>query len=92
MSMYGGPKNPFDIFNMFEQSSDAEEQKENNENPISDIAEKWKQQKKEKGNFMEKLATVIVDKRNVFFLIYIFKAHLFPHPYLLQTLFLHPHR
>ncbi len=30
------------------------------------------EQKKEKGNFMEKLATVIVDKRNVFFLVYIF--------------------
>lgn len=30
------------------------------------------EQKKEKGNFMEKLAAVIVDKRNVFFLVYIF--------------------
>ena len=30
------------------------------------------EQKKEKGNFMEKVATVIVDKRNLFFLIYIF--------------------
>lgn len=32
------------------------------------------EQKKEKGNFMENLATVIVDKRNLFFLIYIFAA------------------
>ena len=30
------------------------------------------EQKKQKGNFMEKVATVIVDKRNVFFLLYIF--------------------
>lgn len=30
------------------------------------------EEKKEKGNFMEKLAAMIVDKRNVFFLIYIF--------------------
>ena len=30
------------------------------------------EQKKEKGNFMEKLATVIVDKRNFIFLVYIF--------------------
>ena len=30
------------------------------------------EQKKEKGNFMEKLATFIVDKRNGFFLVYIF--------------------
>ena len=37
---------------------------------------KWEgetmEQKKEKGNFMEKMATFIVDKRNAFFLIYIF--------------------
>ena len=31
-------------------------------------------QKENKGNFMEKLATVIVDKRNVFFLVYIFAS------------------
>ena len=30
------------------------------------------EQKEKKGSFMEKLATLIVDKRNVFFLIYIF--------------------
>lgn len=30
------------------------------------------EQKKEKGNIMEKIATVIVDKRNLFFLLYIF--------------------
>lgn len=32
------------------------------------------EQKKEKGNIMEKIATIIVDKRNLFFLIYIFAA------------------
>ena len=32
------------------------------------------EEKEKKGNFMEKLATVIVDKRNVFFLIYIFAS------------------
>ena len=32
------------------------------------------EQKKEKGNIMEKIATVIVDKRNLFFLLYIFAA------------------
>lgn len=32
------------------------------------------EQKKEKGNFMEKMAAFIVDKRNLFFLIYIFAA------------------
>ena len=30
------------------------------------------EQKKEKGNMMEKIATIIVDKRNLFFLLYIF--------------------
>lgn len=32
------------------------------------------EQKEKKGNFMEKMATFIVDKRNLFFLIYIFAA------------------
>jgi len=32
------------------------------------------EQKKEKGNIMEKVATFIVDKRNLFFLLYIFAA------------------
>ena len=32
------------------------------------------EQKKEKGSFMEKIATVVVDKRNLFFLIYIFAS------------------
>lgn len=31
-------------------------------------------QKEKKGNFMEKVAEFIVDKRNLFFLIYIFAA------------------
>jgi len=47
-----------------------------NTHEIEELLKKEKErdmeQKKEKGNFMEKLATVIVDKRNVFFLVYIF--------------------
>ncbi len=62
MSIYGGPKNPFDIFGAFDpnRTFEGENEGNNNEFNISDIAKKWKQQKKENGRMSRKKKSLLV--------------------------------